>query len=180
MIWVEKHTNTNPTAGWVGWSQEMLRPTLLPRFRERKEELTSLRYKFRDISIPSMVPLFVPNSSPSIESPFYSRLLILHRRPMLQFLREDSLRAILIGELFFQIFDFSSRNFSIFHIFLFFIGSSGFIVDRVGIPSVWSWSGGDAARLWGQWCLLSVGMLTRRMWSWENPVSMFFKGAFLN
>ena len=23
-------------------------------------------------------------------------------------------------------------------------------------------------------------MLTRRMWSWGNPVSMLFKGAFLN
>ena len=58
MIWVYKRKNTNPTAGWVGWSEEMLRPTLLPRFRERKE-VTSLRYKFRDISISSLVPLNV-------------------------------------------------------------------------------------------------------------------------
>ena len=45
MIWVYEHGNTNATAGWVGWSQELLRLTLLPSFRERKEEVTSLRYK---------------------------------------------------------------------------------------------------------------------------------------
>ena len=48
MIWVYNHENTNPTAGWLGWSQEMLRPSLRPRFGEREEDVTSLRYKFRE------------------------------------------------------------------------------------------------------------------------------------
>ena len=39
-------------------------PTLLTRFRERKEVI-SLLYKFRDVSIRSVVPLFVPNLDPS-------------------------------------------------------------------------------------------------------------------
>ena len=30
----------------------------------------------------------------------------------------------------------------------------------------------------GKSCLLSVGMLTRRMWFWKSPVSMFCRGAF--
>ena len=49
------HSNTNPTAGWVGCSHEILRPTLLPRVWGRTEGLTLLRRKFREIWISSVV-----------------------------------------------------------------------------------------------------------------------------
>ena len=48
----------------------MVRPTLLPRFWERKEEVTSLRYKFRGISISSIIPLFVPISVHGLDRHF--------------------------------------------------------------------------------------------------------------
>ena len=60
--------------GWVRWAQETLCPTLLTRFRERKEEeaVVSLRYQFRIISMQPMAPLFGPNlNGPSMPAPFF-------------------------------------------------------------------------------------------------------------
>ena len=80
MTWVYKHNNTNLTAGWVGWSQEMLRPALLPRFRERKEE-----GGFVAIQIPTHFDIIDGSLicakilSPSIGSPFYCCTLSLYR-----------------------------------------------------------------------------------------------------